>query len=221
MVEVLSEKEININIIGQKIIINFWRNYWNNLHYFAYNYPVNPNDEEKSSVLKLFDVMSTDGLPCRKCKQHFKKWIEKNNPINFVNNKDELFKYLVDLHNNVNTQNKKETMTIENAILIYNDEKWDELSINHESMLDLFKKGTVYEFPKIYKEYLIGQLSSLKKQNKNSELEALNKTKTKLISEIKHISKKINNKGKNNNIKNNRVNNRRRANKIKKNVRVR
>lgn len=77
---------------------------WTFLHSITLNYPENPTIKEKENYSNFFNLLS-EILPCERCKEHYKKNI-KENPIN-LNSKEELTKWLFDIHNKVNESNGK------------------------------------------------------------------------------------------------------------------
>ena len=77
---------------------------WTFLHSVTLNYPDNPSSEHKTSYKKFFESLG-DVLPCPTCKKHYKENIIKH-PIR-LDSKDDLTKWLVDLHNKVNEKNDK------------------------------------------------------------------------------------------------------------------
>ncbi len=52
-------------------------------------------------------------IPCKICKEHFK--VRTKDLKKFLNSKDDLFRYFVDVHNDVNRSLKKPEMSYEEA----------------------------------------------------------------------------------------------------------
>lgn len=77
---------------------------WTFLHSVTLNYPDNPSSEHKTNYKNFFESLG-DVLPCPTCKKHYKENIIKH-PIR-LDSKDDLTKWLVDIHNKVNEQNDK------------------------------------------------------------------------------------------------------------------
>jgi len=77
---------------------------WTFLHTITFNYPDNPTNQDKQNYFNFFNSLK-HVLPCNKCKEHYKEnSIElKNN----LNSKDDLVKWLIDIHNEVNKKNGK------------------------------------------------------------------------------------------------------------------
>ena len=103
----------------------FWNLYWNNLHLLSFNYPESPKEEDKNEVIKLTKVMIKNGITCSKCRKHFTEWNKKNPIESSIGNRDYLVKWYIDLHNNVNTTNKKKVLTIEQVKELYKNFKYD------------------------------------------------------------------------------------------------
>ena len=77
---------------------------WTFLHSVTLNYPDIPSSEHKTNYKKFFESLG-DVLPCPTCKKHYKENIIKH-PIR-LDSKDDLTKWLVDIHNKVNEKNDK------------------------------------------------------------------------------------------------------------------
>ncbi len=86
------------------------------LHTITINYPENPSKEEKEIYRKFFNLLG-DVLPCEKCKAHYKENI-KEYPIN-LESREEITKWLFDIHNIVNNKNNKENYDYDDFILKY------------------------------------------------------------------------------------------------------
>lgn len=127
-----------------------WNYYWYNLHYFSLNYyPNNPTPQNKQQVCDLVKVMSTTGIPCPRCKAHFNQYIH-NHPIeNSYGSAMDLFKYFVELHNDVNKRNGKQIFSLENAITKYNKsiEYENELHTMCKPLYQCFIDGDTDKFP--------------------------------------------------------------------------
>jgi hypothetical protein len=85
---------------------------WKFIHWVALTYPHKPTDQDKKNYLRFFESLQ-DVLPCPICAEHFKRNM-KDYPINLESNK-QLFNWTVDIHNLVNKQNGKKTLTFDQA----------------------------------------------------------------------------------------------------------
>jgi hypothetical protein len=91
---------------------------WNFLHTITFNYPDNPTNEDKQNYFTFFNSLK-HVLPCEKCKKHYKE-----NSINLkdnLNSKDDLVKWLIDIHNNVNIKNDKSVWSYADVYNKYQD----------------------------------------------------------------------------------------------------
>jgi len=79
---------------------------WTFLHTITYNYPENPSDNDKKNYHNFFMNLQ-HVLPCEKCKGHYKQNIQKYDLNNSLDNREDLVKWLIDLHNDVNRDNGK------------------------------------------------------------------------------------------------------------------
>ena len=83
---------------------------WTFLHIVTYNYPENPTNEDKSNYLNFFDSLK-HVIPCNKCKGHYKENLKKYDLNNSLDSRQDLVKWLIDLHNDVNRDNGKSVCT--------------------------------------------------------------------------------------------------------------
>ena len=111
---------MNKNIWGPKV--------WTFIHTVTINYPVNPEPIDKEQVTNLLYAIS-DTLPCDACKEHFRRTIDKYPPN--VNSRKELFKWGVDIHNEVNKRLNKKILSYEKVKNIY--ERKYNMKINFNS----------------------------------------------------------------------------------------
>ena len=79
---------------------------WTFLHTVTFNYPENPTEDDKRNFYNFFDSLQ-HVLPCEKCKGHYKQNIQKYNLKNNLGSRQELVKWLIDLHNDINKDNGK------------------------------------------------------------------------------------------------------------------
>ena len=85
---------------------------WHSLHAISFNYPTNPNKDEKRRYLDFFMSLRYV-LPCKYCRDNFVKNIQKV-PLNMstMKNRETLSKWLYNLHEEINTMlGKKSNLT--------------------------------------------------------------------------------------------------------------
>lgn len=93
-----------------------WNYYWYNIHYFTLNYyPKDASKQDKEEINRFIDIMTKDGIPCLNCKMHFLNYINIHKIENYSDNNEDLFRYFVELHNDVNVRNNKHIFTLEDA----------------------------------------------------------------------------------------------------------
>lgn len=91
---------------------------WYFLHSITLAYPDNPSDNDKLSHKNFFNSLK-DILPCDKCKNHYTQNLMTYPIENHLENKESLFKWLVDVHNRVNIDNGKREYSYDEVTKIY------------------------------------------------------------------------------------------------------
>lgn len=85
---------------------------WWFIHLTALNYPLKPTKKDKENYLKFFESLK-DTLPCEGCAFNFGEKLKKTPPK--LESREALFKWTVDVHNEVNESNKKPKLSYEEA----------------------------------------------------------------------------------------------------------
>jgi hypothetical protein len=91
---------------------------WATIHYICLAAPTTLSDSDKINYKNFFSILPAI-MPCQSCGLHL---AENYNilPIdNSLSTKDDLFKWSVDLHNLVNTQLGKSTISTEDARILW------------------------------------------------------------------------------------------------------
>ena len=91
---------------------------WSFIHYIALKYPKDPTNEDKEKYFTFFNTLQYV-LPCEKCAANYGKNLEELPIRESLSNNADLFKWTVDIHNLVNTELNKPTLTYEEALNIY------------------------------------------------------------------------------------------------------
>ena len=91
---------------------------WFIMHTFALNYSTNPTDGEKAAMAEFFNNLKYT-IPCNKCRIHYTEHLSKNPVENHLGNRDALFKFTVDIHNEVNKTIGKRMFSYEEALDLY------------------------------------------------------------------------------------------------------
>jgi hypothetical protein len=84
-------------------------------------YPDNPTEEEKKQYKNFFYAMPIVG-PCNKCRQHYKKFINKY-PLNdtILKSKENLILWILSAHNNVRKINNQKQISLKEFYEFYNN----------------------------------------------------------------------------------------------------
>ena len=90
---------------------------WTFLHTINFNYPENPTNRDKHNYFNFFYSLK-HVLPCETCKKHYEE--NSTDLENNLDNRDELVKWLIDIHNNVNKTNNKKIYTYDEVYNEYN-----------------------------------------------------------------------------------------------------
>lgn len=125
-----------------------WPHQWNALHLMAFSMKSNhfqdakgaPNETRRLEVQKYFDGYGYSML-CIKCRVHYHKYIVEH-PLDF----EDLFKWTIDYHNDVNRIQNKPIFTLQQA----HDHYANMLVINKDEINDLtqrFAKFGIHRFP--------------------------------------------------------------------------
>lgn len=97
----------------------FGPGYWIAWHLKAYK----ANTYDKKAEVSRSIVIDVSNLPCMHCRKDALDYIRKNQLISFVEDKKDplsLFKWTVTFHNYVNQKLEKETVTLEEAMEMWN-----------------------------------------------------------------------------------------------------
>lgn len=84
--------------------------FWHTIHIVALGYPKEPSYAEKRSAKEFFESLAFL-LPCAVCREHYAKHLQANPVSNFLDNRQDLFKWTVSIHNAVNQELKKPIWT--------------------------------------------------------------------------------------------------------------
>jgi hypothetical protein len=120
----------NIIMITPKI---WGPHFWMFFHLISTKYPEKPSELDKSMARELINSIEHI-LPCKICKKHFKKNIEKF-PLDDkdIDSKNKFITWFINFHNTVNISLDKSISTKHNI-----------LSLNHNNYWDCFKRVLEY-----------------------------------------------------------------------------
>jgi hypothetical protein len=102
---------------------NIWGPHlWQALHMISIGYPNEPNDNQKQNYKKFFENFY-QVIPCAICSNNYKKHLEEL-PITdeIMKNRQNLSKWVIDIHNIVNKEQGKNIIEPDDAlVLIFNN----------------------------------------------------------------------------------------------------
>jgi len=94
---------------------------WKFLHSITFNYPKEPTSRDKEIHANFFNSLQYV-LPCEKCAYHFSQNLKKYPIEEVLDEKEEFVKWLIHVHNEVNTMLNKPIKSQEEVIEEYKKE---------------------------------------------------------------------------------------------------
>jgi len=111
---------------------------WIFIHTIAINYPEKPSPIDKKNVYNFFTNLE-NVIPCEKCKNNYSLHMKQLPLSSHLNNKNDLFKWTVDMHNMVNSELGKPILTVEQVKNIYKNmylnKKIKQFTLNNKYLL--------------------------------------------------------------------------------------
>lgn len=92
--------------------------FWATMHIISLAYPVKPSYAEKRAAKEFFRSL-TNLLPCPVCREHYAKNLQLMPIEPALDSRDDLIRWVVNLHNSVNVQNGKPIYTVDEVIRAY------------------------------------------------------------------------------------------------------
>ena len=117
---------------------------WFVIHTFALNYPNQPTYEDKRVMEEFFNNLKST-IPCQKCRIHYTQRLERNPIINYLDSKQSLFKFTIDLHNQVNKSLGKKIYSYDEVVQIFK-EHYNPEEAAKDKQISLFKKYINYKY---------------------------------------------------------------------------
>jgi hypothetical protein len=110
----------NTNNINSDISnTNIWGpSAWNFLHTITFNYPNNPTYNDKENYKNFFNNLGFI-LPCEICKYNYNIHLKTYPISNYLNTKEDLVKWLIIIHNEVNKLHNKPIKSYNEVIKYY------------------------------------------------------------------------------------------------------
>jgi hypothetical protein len=99
------------------------KHFWFSIHFIALDYPDDPREEDILNYKTFYSELHKV-LPCYKCSINYSKNL-KQLPIESENlkNSKTLFKWTVDMHNIINEELHKKTVSFDDALAFYKNPK--------------------------------------------------------------------------------------------------
>lgn len=107
---------------------------WFSIHFVAQDYPLEPSQEDVTSYKVFFENL-WKVLPCYKCGVNYKRHL-KELPIDpYLESRESLFAWTVELHNIVNSELGKPLMTLDEAKAKYSDPEFNHKMIETQKTI--------------------------------------------------------------------------------------
>jgi mitochondrial FAD-linked sulfhydryl oxidase len=93
---------------------------WMFLHLISISYPEKVNEEHIKKNKNFINAFK-EIIPCKKCKNHFKTYLENENLDENLKSRNNYMKFIWRMHNNANSITDKPTMDFEKFITLYQE----------------------------------------------------------------------------------------------------
>ncbi len=91
---------------------------WKFMHYVSLGYPIHPTNNEKEHYKTFYESLQYI-LPCGKCAQNYAENLKQHPIDKSLDTRDNLIKWVIDIHNKVNTELGKPIVPYEDALNLY------------------------------------------------------------------------------------------------------
>ena len=95
---------------------------WFILHIITFNYPEKPSSFDKEAYRDFF-ISLKNVIPCEQCRKHYSKNIQEHPITPHLDNKTNLIKWLINIHNLVNISLNKRMYTMDEVLQTYENLK--------------------------------------------------------------------------------------------------
>ena len=93
---------------------------WYVLHIITMTYPKEPSEYSKRAYHDFFNNLK-DVLPCDICKKHYSKFIIEYPVTPHLDSRENLVKWLIQIHNFVNLELGKPVLSVEEVVALYDN----------------------------------------------------------------------------------------------------
>lgn len=91
---------------------------WFMMHVISFTYPEEPSSYDKRAFHDYYSSLK-DVLPCEKCKKHYNTYFQQHPIGPHLDKRMDLIRWVIDIHNYVNTNLDKPTYTVEEVLKMY------------------------------------------------------------------------------------------------------
>jgi Erv1 / Alr family len=121
---------------------------WFILHIISFEYPEKPTEYDKRIYHDFYTALK-DVIPCTECRKHYRDHITKYPLTPHLDTRDNLIKWVVQVHNFVNISLGKPTFTLEQVLAVYKDLKPQSpfIKVNTE---EIIRKTEQKEYYRLY-----------------------------------------------------------------------
>lgn len=125
---------------------------WFSIHFIAQDYPLEPTQDDVNSYKHFFENL-WKVLPCYKCSVNYKRHLKELPIDQYLESRELLFAWTVELHNIVNAELGKPLMTLDEAKKKYSDSEFNTKTIETQktiaSLINLNKSDEKYQLSKM------------------------------------------------------------------------
>jgi LPXTG-motif cell wall-anchored protein len=89
--------------------------FWATMHIVSLGYPAKPSEEDKAGAAAFYNSLA-NVIPCPICKTHYRVFLKQTPVEGALNSRHELIHWVFDLHNNVNEQLGKPSITFQEYV---------------------------------------------------------------------------------------------------------
>ena len=91
---------------------------WKFMHYVSLGYPQQPTENDKRNYKEFYSNLK-NVLPCKTCAMNYERNLTELPIDNALQSRDSLVKWVIDIHNKVNSELGKPIVSPEDALQLY------------------------------------------------------------------------------------------------------